>query len=484
MTGVLQSASADGVLDLLAAVNRLLERPEDYRAALEPLASLVVPEWSDECEIFLADEGKAPVAAGVSRSGEGVWTIEAPIRCRGELVGVVRLRGADPGRRSVAAALAEELAGRIALAIESANATARERHIAEALQRALLPETLPSNSLVKLDAAYRPASGESTVGGDWYDAFELPDGRIALSIGDVAGHGLSAAVVMGDARQAVRASAFMASTPTEVLARANQMLRTAPMMVTALFGVFDPRACTFTYASAGHPAPLVHLPEGQEFILPSGDMPLGVGEELQPFSWTFTLPPETLLLLYTDGIIEYERDLNAGEQRLFEAVAAEYRAPRGASARAIQERVFQTARNNDDVATMTLYVEPRRTDSFDITFSAVPIAAPYVRASLGRYLGEHGVDSDRTFSVIASVGEAVANAVEHAYNGIPGTVRLRVRVEESAIRVQIEDSGKWRGLRVREERGRGIPMMRALMDRVEIRTDKTSTQIRMQLQID
>ena len=111
----------------------------------------------------------------------------------------------------------------------------------------------------------------------------------------------------------------------------------------------------------------------------------------------------------------------------------------------------------------------------------MPFAAPFVRRGLERFLVDHGVGDDHRFSVITAVGEAVANAVEHAYADLPGTVRLCVRFEDSIVRVHIEDCGRWRPA-TKEERGRGIPLMRALMDRVEIRTDSASTQVRMQMQ--
>jgi anti-sigma regulatory factor (Ser/Thr protein kinase) len=432
---------------------------------------------------LIADEDRIRVAAAAGQPLIDGWSLEVPISGRSESYGAMRLSGKGAAPASLVRSLAEELAVRIAIAIDTAKAIAREHHVAETLQRALLPEQLPRNGSVVLDAAYRPAAGESIVGGDWYDAFELPDGRIGVSIGDVAGHGLSAAVVMGEARQAVRASTFDAKSPGEVLSRANQMLRSMPMMVTALVGIFDPRTLTFTYASAGHPPPLLVSQDGQSFMLPNGDLPLGVVEDLSPAPWTFTLPPGTLLVLYTDGIVEFERDVLFGESALVRASLDEIGDLSAHPARSLQDRVFGSKQNVDDVATLTMYVPPRKLDMFDCIFSAVPFAAPFVRRGLERYLAEHDVGDDHRFAIITAVGEAVANAVEHAYADVPGTVHLHVRFDESLVRVQIEDSGRWRPATKEEERGRGIPLMRALMDRVEIRTDSASTQVRMQMQM-
>jgi anti-sigma regulatory factor (Ser/Thr protein kinase) len=288
---------------------------------------------------------------------------------------------------------------------------------------------------------------------------------------------------MSEARQAVRASAFDAGTPGEVLTRANQMLRGVSMMVTALVAIFDPSSSTFSYASAGHPSPLVVTPDYQTFMLPNGDLPLGVLEDIAPAEWMFTLQPGSLLVLYTDGLIEYGHDVFAGESSLAQAAAAEVRSPSEHPAKRLQDHVLGKIANRDDIATMTVFVAPRVVDEFQCSFTAVPFAAPFVRRGLERFLREKGVAEDCRFSVITAVGEAVANAVEHAYLNTPGTVRLSVGLEDSILRVHIEDSGNWRAASKQENRGRGIPLMRALMDRVEIRTERASTQVRMQLQI-
>ena len=500
-TGDLTVAPAHGVLEILSTASRLLSNPREFEAALPPLAASLVPGWADGCAIGLwggdggvrivASSGKVPRDRSLGgrhtldplvTKVRGGWSLRVAIAVHDDAFGFIWLAGSGDVPSSLITGLAQEIAVRVAFAIDAAKAIAREHHIAETLQRSLLPERLPSGAGIALSAAYRPAAGESVVGGDWYDAFELTDGRIGVSIGDVAGHGLSAAVVMSEARQAVRSSAFDAASPGEALARANQMLQRTPMMVTALLGIYDPKNATFTYASAGHPPPIVHTPGGHRFMLPVGDLPLGLDFNSVPASWMFSLRPGTLLLLYTDGLIEYSRDIVAGEEALLAALGAECDALSSEPAKNIVERVFGVADNNDDVAAMTLYVEPRPTDSFEITASAVPFAAPYIRRPLESWLFERGIDEDGRFAIIGAVGEAVANAIEHAYTGTPGTVHLSVRIENSVVRVYIEDGGVWRPAEKRDERGRGIPLMRALMDRVEIRTDRSSTRVRMQLQ--
>ena len=498
--------STEEVLDLLSATSHLLSSALDLEAtALPAIADLLVPTWAGGCAIGLVEGDALRLVSGrsltdlngaptrrpvggrrsiVHVNGAG-WLLDAPIVAGAEHLGVLRLASSGKEPPSILAPLAEELALRIAIAIDAARTIARERRLADTLQRALLPDRLPRTSQVTFDAAYLPAAGESIVGGDWYDAFELPDGRIALSIGDVAGHGLNAAIIMSEVRQAVRAAALSTRVPSEVLGRANQMLtmRAAPTMVTALYGTYDPAGSTFTYATAGQPAPILGTPDGRVQALPSAGMPLGVVDEIGSFDWTFSLLPGSLLVMYTDGLIEFGRDIFAGEEAVHAAVEAEIVAPSESPAKMLQERVFAAATNSDDVATLTLFVSPRRQESFDFTFSAIPAAAPLVRRALERFAAELGVDDDRRFALVSAVGEAVANSVEHAYSEVPGTVHLTAQCDGDTLRVEIEDSGRWRPIQRSDERGRGIPIMRALMDGVEIRTDRASTKIRMRMEL-
>ena len=343
-------------------------------------------------------------------------------------------------------------------------------------------ETLPRSSAVILDAAYRPAAGE-TGGGNWYDGFELADGRIALSIGDVAGNGSSAALVMRETRRILRTLVSETHLPSTALQRANEQLRAMPMMVTALVGIYDPKDSVFTYASAGHPAPFAVTQENGAFVLPNGDLPLGVAESLQPNDWTFTLQPGWLLVLYTDGIV-MNGPKYGGERALVAAAWRELCELSEHPAKALQERVLGADPGSDDVATMTLYVPSHTRETYDCVASAVPFASPFVRKTLNRYLIEKNVQEECRFAVVSAVCEAVANSVEHAYGAAPGKVHLWVRRNGSTIDVCVEDEGKWRtSAGSLEECGRGIPLMRALMDCVEIQTDNSSTQVRMQLQL-
>ncbi|HWT06865.1 MAG TPA: SpoIIE family protein phosphatase, partial [Xanthomonadales bacterium] len=233
------------------------------------MGRLIVPAFADGFSVEV-DEGE--IRTTLARSGRvGSDAHAVELVARGKQLGVMRVSGADVSTDAETGLdLWSELALRVAVSVDAAQVYTREHHVADTLQRALLPERLPVDDRLAFDAAYMPGAQEAIVGGDWYDAFRLPDGRIAFSIGDVAGHGLRAAIVMGEVRQAFRAAALNPNSPSLVLERANTIvnMRANPVMVTAMFGIVDPRDGTVTYASAGHPAPLLALPCGSVAVLP------------------------------------------------------------------------------------------------------------------------------------------------------------------------------------------------------------------------
>ncbi len=468
-------------LRLLVAASRELATSFDYAQTLDAVARLVVPEFATGFAVEL-DEGE--IATTVARAGSMRRAASFPLAVRGKSLGAMRVAGADTtADPETGLDVWDELALRIAVAIDAGRVYAREHHVADTLQRALLPEALPGDDRLRFDAAYLPGAEEAIVGGDWYDAFRIPDGRLAFSIGDVAGHGLRAAIVMGEVRQAFRAAALNPTSPSLVLERANTIvnMRANPVMVTAIFGIADPRDGTISYASAGHPSPILALPNGTTALLPKDGVPLGIVDRIDAADWTFTLPPGALFALYTDGLIEYTRDVIDGERRLVRAVGDGVRERDAEPARALLQRIFDGSGNTDDVATLTIAAPDDASSTFAFTFTAVPMAVPLVRRSLERYAGRIGLDEERRFAVITATGEALANAVEHAYTGVPGLVRVRAEATDGALHLVIEDDGKWKPAKRREERGRGLPLMRALMDAVEIRTHRARTEVRLSL---
>lgn len=245
-----------------------------------------------------------------------------------------------------------------AQAFERARLYAQEHQVAATLQHALLPTAFPEIPGVRIDAVYKAAGPETEVGGDWYDAFALPGGRLVLTVGDVAGRGLDAAVLMGEVRHAIRATALAGHDPAKVLQVANSVVRgDARRMVTAVVAILDPITLQCTYAAAGHPAPVLATTRNGVDVLEQGTFPLGVRDGLPAEVESLRLPPEALLVLYTDGLVEFDRDVAGGEAALQAAVAEQYRRRLDHPAQAILEQVLSGHPARDDIAILTVNLE-------------------------------------------------------------------------------------------------------------------------------
>ena len=230
-----------------------------------------------------------------------------------------------------------------------------EKRIADELQGAFVQKALPTIPNLGFHASYIPAGAQARVGGDWYDAFELPDGRILFSIGDVAGHGIEAAVIMSRARQAIISNALHESDPAVVLGKANETLMLQePKMVTAVCGYIEPTSLKIRYATAGHPPPILAFADSDPYFLEHDGMPLGIFPNVTYESFTAYARAGALLVLYTDGVIEHKRDLIDGERRLLEAARAEVEIGSRDPASSVRYAIFADEAPDDDVAIMTV----------------------------------------------------------------------------------------------------------------------------------
>jgi len=247
---------------------------------------------------------------------------------------------------------AEEIAARAALAFDNAQAYERARRVAVELQAASLPTSLPACADLELYAEYRPAGNEAAIGGDWYDAFRLPDGRVAITIGDVVGHGLHAAVWMTKMRQAMQAAAMLDPDPSVMLGVANRTLRLLErdVFATAMAAVYDGTARHMIVASAGHPGPAVARANGpiEEPYL-TGLM-LGLADDAVYANHTIAVHPGDLVAFFTDGLVEAERDIERGYERLRAALGLESVKAAKNPALAIFESVVGRTTIRDDVA--------------------------------------------------------------------------------------------------------------------------------------
>ncbi|MCX5299986.1 SpoIIE family protein phosphatase [Streptomyces sp. NBC_00193] len=240
----------------------------------------------------------------------------APLIARGTVQGIAMFgrSGDRPAFTRDDVSLASELASRAAICLDNARLYSRVQDIALTLQRALLPSALATSPYVDVAHRYVPGSRITEVGGDWYDVINLPDGRVVLVVGDVMGHGVSAATAMGRLRITTKALARHHSEPAELLTELDACAQEAGIeLATCLYLVYDPGTGRARIAGAGHPPPLVLRPDGTvETIDEVLGVPLGVGGF--PFRTTeVELPAHATLALYTDGLIEARgRDIEAG----------------------------------------------------------------------------------------------------------------------------------------------------------------------------
>jgi anti-anti-sigma factor len=426
--------------------------------------------------------GRYPSVRGRLHPLSGARAI-VPTIVRGRPTGTLIFIFRDPRRFAPAdREFAESLAAQCAQAFERARLYAQQQHAAATLQQALLPRALPEVPGVVIDAAHLPGTPGADVGGDWYDAFRLPDGRVVIAIGDVVGRGLEAAVTMGQVRQAVRAAAFEGRTPAEVLALVGRILPLAASgrdMTTAIVGILDSLARTFTYAAAGHPAPLLASRERLD-TLPSGGLPLGYMDRRPAPSWTIELAPGALLVLYTDGLIESRRDASAGLTALSAVVEAQARERSGRPAHDILDRL-DMREAPDDVALVAVAVDPQPLERLDFTVPAEPDSLPIVRHALQHLVRDLEIDEQRAFAMMVAVGEAVNNVVEHAYVVSAGSVFIRAWRDDGMLRVEVADRGRWRPARPNSGGGRGLIVMRALADEVAVDTTEAGTTVRIGL---
>jgi len=356
----------------------------------------------------------------------------------------------------------------------------RERMMTETLQSVFLPEALPNVPGLRLASRYLPASTSAGIGGDWYDVFVVPSGEVALVIGDVAGHGLHAASVMGKIRNALRAYAVEAAAPSEVMTRLDRLMKPLGIeeLVTLLYGVVDVGLSSFRFASAGHLPPVVVTRDRARFAeVEDVDPPLGIGRSHAFTEHVVPLEPGSSLLLYTDGLIERrEESLTDGLDRLRKAVASAWHAPDPEAAIAtVLSALVGDERPSDDIALVLLQLEQEPT-SVDLRIRAVPGELVTVRRALRRWLAFAGTSPIRD-DVITAAGEACANAIEHAYGPDGGWVHLTGIRDDGTVELTVRDAGRWRERVTR--RGFGLSLMQAMMDSVEIDRSSAGTSVVM-----
>ncbi|BDE06189.1 hypothetical protein WPS_14650 [Vulcanimicrobium alpinum] len=426
--------------DIIARAGDVVGATFDVETLLTHFADLLFSEVADEATIRLTG-GTEIVRTHVPVPPDAP-VLQAQMLHRNEVIGAITLRSRERFD-DLDASLLDELAARAAVAIENARLYEREHRVAVTLQRALLPAVLPAVDGLAFDAVYSPGATEAEIGGDWYDAIALDDGRVVVSIGDVTGRGLTAAVIMGRMRQAIETLATYETDPVRLLDAADQVLRrTHPeAIVTALVGVIDPLARTMTYATAGHPTPFVRGADGTVRNLPGRGLPLGLRDESQPPAITVVLPTGALAVFFTDGLTESTRDIAEGERRVIAALHDAAIKEETSPAALIVSRVLDGA-IRDDVAVLTVRVTDDVPAAREWTirwrFDPRDRRRTYdVREALVEALVNFGREIDTAAAQLV-FGELVGNAVRHA----PGVVDVELTWDDPSTPIlHVVDDG-------------------------------------------
>jgi serine phosphatase RsbU (regulator of sigma subunit)/anti-sigma regulatory factor (Ser/Thr protein kinase) len=373
--------------------------------------------------------------------------------------------------------LLQLVADRVALAVR-ARASQIERTAATALQRSLLPADLPTIPGFEFAARYVPG-GDGEVGGDWYDVFTLPSGALCIVVGDVVGRGLPAAVAMGRLRSGLRAYALDTEDPAELLRRLDRQVRhfEPEVMATVLCAILEPSGEELRISTAGHPPPAVSAsPAAPAAVLDlPADLPVGVNAERPRHTSTMAVPPGAAVCLYTDGLIERRgRSLSVGLDHLRRAVVA---GPAESVCSTVMSNLLGADPPTDDIAVLVVRrLDPAETDPLSLQMPATPASLKPIRTAIRRWLARVHADRGDTADVVAAVGEACANVIEHAYGPGGGTVTVQLRIERPDIVAVIDDTGRWRAPRGRDG-GRGLILMQALTDDVQIERTQTGTRV-------
>ena len=360
----------------------------------------------------------------------------------------------------------------------------REHRIAETLQRSLLPERLPPIEGLEMAARYLPGARGAAIGGDWYDVLERPDGRVALVVGDVAGHGLRAAASMGQLRNAFRAYGMVEASPAEVVARINRLVMTGveQVMATVLYLVLDRETGEVSFSAAGHPPPLVIAPGGPHYLEGGRSVPIGAADPAVFRESTAILQPGSSLLLYTDGLVE-RRDTPL-EERLDQLAAAARDA--GSDLNGLCDDVLTAvlgdAEPGDDIALLAVRPLPAVDTHISLTLPAEPGSLARLRRRLARFLHATGATEVEQYEITLTICEAAGNAIEHAYGPGDATYEVEVNFDAGELTASVRDTGSWREKRG-EHRGRGLRIIEDLMDEVEVEREDGGTLIRMRRRI-
>lgn len=537
--------ASQAAVAFLAEASAILVSSLDYERTLTRLANLAVPRLADWCGIYLArDTGEIePVAithgdlargdlvrqllkrfpvrstdtvgvAEVVRNGcprvypkitDDVLVAMAqddehlellrsvglgagmavPLQARGRVFGAFTL-GNDRGRplNPDDALLIEELAARAGTAIDNARLFADRTYVAQTLQRSLLPGQLPEFDRLALAARYLSGTPDVAAGGDWYDVLALDENRVAIVAGDVVGRGAEAAAVMGQLRTALATALLHGDSAAAAVEHLDRMAARIPgaLASTAVVVILDLVTGELCWCRAGHPPPLLVNSGDVCYLIDGAGGPLGIhGRPPYPEATT-RIEPGACLLLYTDGLIERRGQvIDQGLDHLACTATQLRTEPPTTLLDELLARALPATGPADDIALIAARYLP---EPLYQRLRAEPDQLSKVRRAVRDWVQAGALPAALGEDLQLTLGEAIANAVEHAYVGTePGEFTYRVtRCRSGALEVEVCDFGQWRPERADNyHRGRGLPIIREIGADVLVTPSPVGTQVRFRL---
>jgi serine phosphatase RsbU (regulator of sigma subunit)/anti-sigma regulatory factor (Ser/Thr protein kinase) len=466
---------------LLARAARGLE--EEVRQGVQvPLAHGFAGRVAAEARpIIIKDLDHAEVVNPILRQRGIRSMLGVPLQVEGRVIGVMHIgtlvrRDFDED----AVMLLQLAADRAALAIDEARIS-EQRAVTAIMQRTLLPDALPQIPGMRFSAKYLPAGSGVKIGGDWYDVLQQPNGRLTFVIGDVVGRGVLAASVMAEIRTALRAYIMQGHRLTEVVSMLNDLLvsmgrnRGATLAILEL----DPESEELEAVTAGHLPPLlIESQEHSRLLEQKHGLPVGIRAGHAYEASRYPFPIGSTLLLYTDGLIERRGEsLDEGFERLKAAVDDAAKRTDSSFADRVYHALLDETPLEDDVALLAIEALPLG-DTLEMTLPARPHVLGGLRNTLERWLQTAGASENDLFDITLSVSEAATNAIEHAYGAREATFDVCCERDGRLVTVTVRDAGRWRTVRSRGG-GRGLQIMRSLLDRVTVDSGEQGTVVTM-----
>ncbi|MFG1609406.1 SpoIIE family protein phosphatase [Actinoplanes sp. NPDC049265] len=479
----------------LAGVTREMDEENRLTARAHRLVERLVPEIAEWASVrlqiggppgLLAEAGgPAPdpelIAAqieGVTTSGEALWPAAdadadgiavLPLTTRGRVLGTLALRMEGARRALAESGFLTALAARAALALENARLYEQERAVARTLQRSLLAGTAPQDPRFVVETHYHAGAQGLEVGGDWFDSFMVSPDKLVVAVGDVVGRGIDAAATMGQLRSAIRAVASAEAGPAKVLKKLDRFVDRViqARMATVAYCEINLATNVLTYACAGHLPPLVHEPASPaRYLMGARSAPLGSrAGKRERIEEKVKLASGTRLLLYTDGLVERRnRPIDRGLDTMAREWARRRDAPTAGLAAGFADLMVGSD-HTDDVCLLCLTLGTD--ERLERSIGADPMQIALLRKEMRGWLVSHGLPEESVQGVLLACSEAVANAIEHGYRDDPfGRVEVSATISDDAVEVVVADRGVWRPARTDVARGRGLQLIRQVMDHV------------------